>query len=388
MNTATARRIPALDLIRGLAILGIFWVNQTAFAWPEAASAYPLSWVAGGSTQHLYWLLRQWLGVHRFLPLFAFLFGLSLMLQAGSVRRPALYRRLLLLGLIGAAHATMVWYGDILLLYAVCGLVALQFTRQPPRRLLPVAGLLIALPSILPLFPWLYLVCTQQSALLPPSLESTQLSGVWMQPEVTAYQGSWSEQLTQRLHTVWRRFTVDYPSAAFWETLGMMCLGIGFYRTARGRRWLRQGPGPQARRRAGQVLVISGFLLTLNLALGQGLSPSSFQRLVEPGLHRILATLVALALGTLLLTLKTPDRGHLGRALGACGRLALSLYLLQSLVATLYYYGLGRFGSASVQELILLPALFTALALWWAPAWRQRMGQGPAESLLRRLQGH
>lgn len=119
-------RIQALDVVRGLAILGILAVNADGFAAPQSASLKPAMWLFPnvGWTAFSYWLMDT-LFHEKFLTIFSMLFGVSLFLVGGDGTDPRrgriLARRLTVLLLFGLLHGFGIWWGDILSLYAVTG---------------------------------------------------------------------------------------------------------------------------------------------------------------------------------------------------------------------------------------------------------------------------
>ena len=119
---SAARRLPALDAVRGIALLGILVVNLPALTLPLAASGLPDPTDA--------WDIAAWVPVKllfetKFLVLFSLLFGMGAALQQGSAEArgqafgPAWRKRMGVLAIIGLLHAWLVWSGDILLHYAL-----------------------------------------------------------------------------------------------------------------------------------------------------------------------------------------------------------------------------------------------------------------------------
>jgi uncharacterized protein len=133
-RTNPADRILWLDVLRGCALFGIAQVNFAAFASGEQ----PIAVLFGGAPTHLsasLYAIVEFGITAKFYPIFAFLFGYGHVLQRQGLERrgvPAetvLYRRYLCLLVIGMLHGTLLFFGDILTVYAVCGLV-LTFSRQ------------------------------------------------------------------------------------------------------------------------------------------------------------------------------------------------------------------------------------------------------------------
>ena len=136
-------RIETIDILRGVAILGILIVNMGLFSQPEGLPA--------GATDRLIYFLAQ----EKFKALFSFLFGLGLAVQLmraeerGAQFLPLYARRLGVLFLIGIVHFLLVWDGDILHDYALLGFVLLLFRFSSPRTLVASAAVLLAIPLLL-----------------------------------------------------------------------------------------------------------------------------------------------------------------------------------------------------------------------------------------------
>jgi uncharacterized protein len=138
-----------MDAARGFALLGIFLVNMRLFSQPSGAAyaAVPPEGTPPVETAAFYFLTIFCEG--KFYPLFAALFGMGIAAQFARARsRGAPFaavqvRRLALLAVVGAAHATLLWYGDILFAYAVAGLGLVMFAFAPARALV-ISGAVLA----------------------------------------------------------------------------------------------------------------------------------------------------------------------------------------------------------------------------------------------------
>ena len=137
-------RIGSVDILRGLAVLGILVINIEFFALPNAIYFNPK--IAGGFSglNFLSWKFGYLFFLQKMMAIFSMLFGAGLILlgkravSSGKKFKGIYYRRIFWLLLIGAVHAYFFWYGDILFTYAICGLILYPFRRRS-------AGLLIIL---------------------------------------------------------------------------------------------------------------------------------------------------------------------------------------------------------------------------------------------------
>jgi uncharacterized protein len=147
-------RLLYLDAIRGLAITGILFVNIISFGWPELYDSNPSSFWTSSTEQWIHEFLRIFIQSN-FYPVFAMLFGISLTFVYTSSEKRGFNpyyifsRRLFFLLTIGAAHAFLIWYGDILLVYAALGLILLLFYRLKPKKILITAVIIWIIPNVL-----------------------------------------------------------------------------------------------------------------------------------------------------------------------------------------------------------------------------------------------
>lgn len=133
-------RIQSLDVIRGFALLGILAVNAIFFAAPWQAAQNPLLPPMDVTEQTLW----TWFAVHVFfefkcITLFSMLFGVSIYLVGGDktdkARGGVLTRRLVWLLIFGLIHALLIWYGDILVTYAITGFAVMLARAWKPLTL-------------------------------------------------------------------------------------------------------------------------------------------------------------------------------------------------------------------------------------------------------------
>jgi uncharacterized protein len=368
-------RILALDVVRGVAILGILLVNAKVFSSGFAFSA-PSEPVPDPTANVLIW----WFAEGKFISTLAFLFGLGFTFQAmraESRERSAtglLLRRAGVLGLFGVVHTVFIWSGDILLTYAVMAVGLLLFHRCRPRTMLTWAGVLLGLG--------LLLVIATAAVLAVVGLPDAATGVVPLEEQARrAYtSGSYSEMVAQR-----RRELTFLPYSLLFTgfVFPMMLAGAAVARAG----WLAdlRAHGPALRRAA-----VAGFTLGLPLnaayAAGSLLDPAGPGALAAVACWTVGAPALAIAYmaGATLLALEHPDH-PLVRRLAAVGRLALTNYLLQSVVMTAIFYGLRLFGRLSLPASLGIALLVVAAQLALSARYLDRFATGPAEWLWRRL---
>ncbi|MDQ3702102.1 MAG: DUF418 domain-containing protein [Chloroflexota bacterium] len=393
-----AERIQELDVLRGFAIFGILLVNMAFFSTPLIYDLMAGTVRFGAPYDRLATWLIRFLAEAKFYTLFSFLFGLGLFVQMSRAEArgvafvPLYIRRLLVLLLIGLTHAFLVWSGDILVTYALLGFLLLLFRRRSPRALLWWATAMLAMPLLFYALSTLALAAggasPEAAAQIERSFRETATSNTARaEASVRAFgRGTFAEIMAQRTQDTLQSYAF-LPLAAP-NVLAMFLLGL--YAGRRG--VFRDIPGhlPLIRRVLvwGWGIGLAGNLLyataqeTTNRAVptGLGLLAQAGQTLGAPALC------LGYAAGLVLLMQQASWRHRLA-PLAAVGRMALSNYLLQSLVCTtiFYSYGLGLFGQVGPAAGILLAIVIylaqVPLSVWWL----RRFQFGPAEWLSRSL---
>jgi uncharacterized protein len=229
-----APRIDALDLLRGIAILGIFLMNTWTMSLPQDTytnpATYNPNWVPGsgfpvydasgnvvdyGSLQPLtginHWV---YVAIHlfadmKFITMFSVLFGAGIVLQAERSRRKAHnpwtvhYFRMVVLLLFGLIHTFGFWYGDILTDYAICGLI-LAPSRLLPAWLLFLMGMgMVFVPTGLEIAH----VAHQHEIAAARTAADTEAANAWYQPMATVEK--WERQLWDRSYQTFNRYMKD-----------------------------------------------------------------------------------------------------------------------------------------------------------------------------------
>lgn len=390
---AAAERIAAMDVLRGFALLGILLMNIEAFVGPLFQAITGLDPTLRGADRWadaLVYILVQ----GKFYTLFSLLFGMGfavMLARAQSADRPffALYlRRTLALLAIGLVHALLVWSGDILVPYALLALVLLLLFRRTPQSRLPKWGVALYLvPSLFMLVSCLALLTPEGAAALQEGMaeQGAEMASALEAQRVAYGSGDYAAATARRIADTGMMLGGYLPFWG-WQILGMFLLGAWF---------VRSGAIAEPERFA----PLYRRLRTVALPVGLGMMLLSFWLMPTIDFARLdlrIAIANALnAVGSLLMCL-----GYVGLVVGGlqssawhrrlallapAGRMALSNYLLQSLLCTLlfYHYGLGLFEQLSrawqVPFVLVLFALQVAASHWWLARFRF----GPMEWLWR-----
>ena len=364
---AESTRITSLDLIRGVAVLGILLMNAVSFKFGRVPY---LNLSAGGSETWLDWSVGVFGEIfidQKFMGLFSLLFGAGILLFIERAEskdgRPILlnlWRNALLLAM-GILHA-LVWDGDVLTVYAISSLFLIAFRKLPAKGLIALgAGIfLLSVPS----------------ALLAQYIADTtdvSLAGLWSLSESNG-----DEPLNDAVGGL---LLFGY----FLRGLGMILMGAGLYRLG----FMNGRMSPRTYKMTAAIGIGAGLsLATASVvvsALGDYARSVAFIGQVPNTLGTIPASLGYMSL--VVLWDRRPD-SWLKLRLRAVGRMALTNYLSQTLLGVAVLTVLlgdatspwaGRESWSSCWPL----RRPWALQLWWSQAWLDRFLFGPAEWLWR-----
>jgi uncharacterized protein len=385
MTPTEPPREHAIDALRGFALLGILLVNAGSFA----STYFGLGVVDPAFSRPVDHAVRWFVALvfeTKFYLLFSLLFGYSFALQMDSAQRagsafvPRMLRRLAGLLLLGLAHAWLLFAGDILVTYALLGLLLLPMRRLRPDTAAALAVALLALVSLgWGLLAWLM-------SLAPPMDWPLAEVHAKAQQAAAAYRAGPLEAIAQRgrdmADGVW--FVIVFVQGPC--ALAMFLLGLAAHRSG----YLARAAGEPARLRRWMRCCLSiGAAGALLYATVQTSLVRQSDHVSAAVLAVDLATAPFLTLGYVAALLWVLQHSRHGRALAAwlepAGRMALSNYLMQSLVGALVFtaYGLALVGRVPPLAVLLGCVALYAAQLALSRRWMARHAYGPVEWLLR-----
>jgi uncharacterized protein len=400
--TGTGERLVTLDLIRGVAVLGILFANITAFGQPLDAYFWPEA-MPGGATvwDHAVWYFQLVFVDHKFRGLFSLLFGAGIYLfteraWARGSGRWLQFRRLAWLLMFGAIHYFLIWHGDILGSYAAAGMMALPFMRWPAQRQLKVGIWIYAIGAlVLGLgLAGAYLVSAvpEIAAHAPPdavkSITEAPRDVLAATPKAIALYGgdSYPAVVSHMVVDEYGGFINGLTIVPLTETLGLVLIGMALYRLG----FFSGAFAPATMRKWGWRGLIGGLAFTALVAVWPFVSGFSMFRtlLTFNVLGRLAQVPIALGLAALL-AVNAPRlaQTELGSRFVAAGRMAFSNYLGTSILMMFVFQGwaLGWFGELHRPGLMLVVFAVWAGMLLWSKAWLARFRYGPLEWLWRCL---
>ena len=385
-------RIDAIDVLRGFALLGILVMNVQSFAMPQAAYFNPTAYGDLEGANLYVWLAGRMLADQKFMTIFSMLFGAGIVLMAGRVEARGgagagrvHYRRMGWLLVIGLLHAHLLWFGDILFTYAVCGMVVYPLRHLSPGRLAALGATLLAVGSALSVGTGMSLPYWPDDALAAFTGEAWRPTPELIEAELAAYRGGWLEQQPGRSAGALVFQTFLLITWGFWRAGGLMLVGMALFKgdvfAA------RRSPRFYAKLIAAAVAVglpLQAYGLSLDFA--RGWPVWSFFIGMQFNYWPSIAVSLGYV-GLVMLACRAAALRPFTRPFAAVGQTALTNYLLQTVLCTTIFYGhgLGWFGSVDRVGQVGVVAGVWALQLVASPLWLRRFRFGPAEWAWRSL---
>jgi len=386
-----SERISSIDVLRGFAVLGILIMNIQSFSMIEAAYLNPTAYGDLTGLNRLVWVLSHMLADTKFISIFSMLFGAGIVLMAdraeakGVTPRLINTRRNIWLMVLGMLHAYLLWYGDILFTYGVCGLIVFAGRKASPRKLIIVGLILFSVVFLLNgLFGLTVPYWPEENKL--QAIESWGASAERTSAELAAYRGTWLDQMAFRARGAILLQTFILLIREGWHVCGLMLIGMAFFKMGilsalRSRRFyllmMAIGFG------AGFPVVATG--MVRQFAAGWSFEYSMF---LGSQYNYWGSLLVASGyIGMVMLVCRSGALRRLRERLTAVGRMALTNYLVQTIICTTIFYGhgLGLYGSVERKHQILIVFAVWVFQVLVSPIWLQHFRFGPFEWAWRSL---
>jgi len=385
-------RVQSIDVMRGVALLGILAMNIQDFSMIGQAYMNPTAYGDLHGLNYAIWYACMLFADLKFMSIFSMLFGAGIYLMtsrieaSGRAAGPIHYRRMGWLALFGCLHGYLLWTGDILFTYALGGMVAYLSRKWRPRTLI-ISGLLFtAVSSVL-------FVGSYASMPFWPKKNVDQMrENMWMptqaklEKDLALHRAGWLSEEKERATENLSNQIQGNIFLAFWRAYGLMLVGMGLFKlgvfSARAPEW------------------VYGWFLAIGIAVGIPV--------IAFGVHQEFAhhwdlrqsffldfqynywasLLVCLFwIGLVMLICQKGLLPGARRRLGAVGRMAFTNYLTHTFVCTFLFYGwgLGLYGKVSRTGQFEIVLAIWAAQLIISPWWLERFQFGPFEWIWRSL---
>ena len=408
--TTEAGRIESLDVLRGFALLGILLLNIIGFGMLSPSYSNPGFDLAGASAINVSsWIVVELFAEGAMRCLFSILFGAGVVLFTDTKSGWVYYRRTFWLLMFGLFNAyILLWSGDILVTYALAGAVLYLARNRSAKALIMIAGVLIILMSLLHAVTAYGLGEAEKVQLRVLAAEANgdeiqrvdqeaalawqeftgdfELDDAGAKAEIAARTDSYSSVFSWTADQNAGVYAFVLPIFLFWDALAMMILGMALYKT---------GVLQAARSRAFYIkLIIAGFGLGLIFnayeayrALSSDFAVMSTFAQMQPTYHFGRLSVAVGYIGLLCLICRSDVLQAFTTRLALVGRMALTNYLMQSLICAVIFTGLGfgLLGDWQRIELYGVVIAIWAFQIWLSAFWLQRYRLGPLEWVWRAL---
>ena len=392
------KRIESIDVLRGFALLGILIMNISSFAMPSMAYFSPVVYDIN-PLNHIIYSITHIIADQKFMAIFSMLFGASTILFINSVKKKEksplilFYSRNFWLLILGWIHSSYLWYGDILFIYALCAFLLFFFKNITPKKQFILGCLIYLIPTFSNYFTYEYVIDYLDQEEKDVIIKHWNPSNEILQQELDAYRGPYKKQVQYR-EQLWSSsksigkgiigisFLIDIFSRSFGMMLiGMACFSWGVFNNTFSKSFYKK-------------LLIYGFGIGFPLSM-MGLYLNyyfdwnwKYLQFFGRSPNNIATPFIAFGyIGLIMLWIQKGSFRNLQSDFKSIGKTALTAYLLQTVIATFIFYGIGLGLFGYVNRLYQLPIMIFiwVVLLKLCPIWLRKYQYGPVEWIWRML---
>jgi uncharacterized protein len=385
---ALQSRLLNIDIIRGIALLGILLMNIQAFSMNFSAYSNPTSYGDLTGINFYVYYLSHLFADQKFMTIFSILFGVGIVLMADNIENkggnPAKihYKRMFILALFGMLHAYLLWFGDILFPYALAGMIAYTARKKSVRFLLITAFLSIGFCSLM-MFVISFAIPYMEEADLQNLLAMWAPTQEMIDKDILVNQASWLGQMEHRNFMASKMQT----NVLFYlfRIVGLMMIGMALFKLDFfGKRFSNKTLTISAivTIALGLFLIITGNQANFDSgwqidSMMAGIQPNYWGSILMA--YGYMSLLVLFCRSSALMKLKS--------LLANVGKMALTNYLSHTLICGFIFYGwgLGFYGSFERSEMLLVVLGVWMFQLFFSSFWMARFQFGPFEWLWRSM---
>jgi len=388
--TKLNERIQSLDIIRGIAILGILIMNIQSFSMPGSAYSNPLAFGDLNGINKWVWIVSHVFADMKFMNIFSILFGAGIILvtsksEIKTGKSASLhYKRTFWLLILGLFHAHLIWYGDILFTYALCALILFPLRKIKPSIQLLLGLIIFTVHSIMYGFfgatigEWPADSLTEMAQSWAPNLERINF-------EIGMITGTLSQQIQYNSAVATYLETNFFLSLyGFWRVSGLMLIGMALYKLG----FFTSKKLNAYYYRLIFILFPLGFTLIIigvikNFSADWNWEYSRFLGSQFNYWGSLFLCIVYISI--FMIIINSNILKSLKVRLAAVGRMALTNYISQSLICTILFFGIGfgLFGQVDRWIQVIIVLLIWILQLTWSKPWLEKFRFGPLEWMWR-----
>ena len=384
-------RIFSIDLLRGIAVLGILIMNIQHFSMPQAAYINPTAYGDLNGPNKWVWIISHILASEKFMSIFSMLFGAGVLLFSeraeikGKNSAQLHYRRMGWLLIFGLLHAYLLWSGDVLVSYSLCGMLIFLFRKKRAFTLIGIAFAFFLMPILINLF-FVWSIPSWPEETMIFTMDSWMPGMETIQHHLDVYRSGWWKQMELRIPGSIFMQTGYFFMESFWQVMALMLLGMALYK------WEILSGERSSKFYLRMMLtgLISGYLLS---GLGVYLNfkqqwSMEFSMFLGSEFNYVGSVGVALGYSALVMLFsKSMCCIQTKQTLASVGRMAFTNYILMTVLCTFIFFGhgLGLYGSVERKYQILIVLAIWVPILFLSPLWLKRFRYGPLERIWRVL---
>ena len=377
--TTFNERTHSLDIIRGFSLLGILLVNIIAFNEPLPHVLDLHNWFK--EAEDIIWY--QTLDIYvqsSFYPLFSMLFGYGIAMQyikaekTGALFYSFASRRFMILFVLGMIHAFLIWWGDILAMYAFCGFFLLLFIRFSPKMILTFGLVIYGLMHAL------FIGVLSMADMAQNAVEASAVDIVSINNAITAYGfGNWTDAFKQRLVDLSIQMSPEMWLSSLFTILPYMLIGASLAKW----RLIERAKDFKA-------LWISMAVIGIGLGLFIKSTPFMYERTMLLDYLKVYIGGPILSIGYMALIVcicMIPFIEKFLHPIGLAGRMSLTIYIMQSIICSIIFYafGFGLYGRISIEMSLLIALVIFIVQILFALVWFIKFKQGPLEAAVKKI---
>lgn len=389
--TTTNERIEILDLLRGIAILGILIMNIQGFSMPGGAYLNPTSYGDFTGINKVVWFFGHIFADLKFISLFSILFGAGVLLvttrsESKTGKSAGFhYKRNFLLLLIGLIHGHLLWEGDILVAYAMCSFLVYLFRNKSVKTLLVIGVIMISVHTLI------YMMFGISMKVWPPEAVNEIING-WspgkkiINKEIATMTGPVSGIISHISNAATFFETGLFLMIFLWRCGGLMLVGMALFKSG-----VLTGKKSNAFYKRGFTIsfVIGLSVIILGLHKNFEANWSHTYSMFQGSQYNYWGSLFMSFSYICAIVMFSRYKAFecLKKSLKAVGRMALTNYIAQSVICVFIFYGFGfsLYGKVERVWQIVIVAGVSVAQILWSVWWLKRFNFGPLEWLWRSL---